>query len=70
MIVSLVLDFTQSDYSWRGAMLVCGLVATLVGLYLLPTLKHHRTIVYFLFLFPLLFTFAVTVVIPLVLGIG
>ena len=36
----------------------------------LTTKKHHRKIVYFIFLFPLLFTFLVTVIFPLVLGIG
>lgn len=70
MIVSLGMDFTHDGNPYRGAMLVCGMVIFFVGLYLFPTLRHHRAIVYFIFLFPLLFTFAVTVVIPLVLGIG
>ena len=38
-------------------------------MYLFPTLKHHRSIVNFIFVFPLLFTFAVTVIIPLCLGV-
>ncbi len=54
----------------RGAMFVCGIVLLVVGLYLFPTLKHHRAIINILFLFPLLFAFAVTVIIPLFLGIG
>jgi raffinose/stachyose/melibiose transport system permease protein len=54
----------------RGAMFVCGIILFFVGLYLFPTLKHHRTIINVIFLFPLLFAFAVTVIIPLVLGIG
>ena len=54
----------------RGAMFVLGIILCIVGLYLFPTLKHHRTIINIIFLFPLLFAFAVTVIIPLILGIG
>ncbi len=67
---ALILDFTKSGASYRGALLLIGMVALLAGIYFYPTLKHHRTMVYIVFLFPLLFAFAVTVVIPLVLGIG
>lgn len=70
MIFALVCDFAKNGNSFRGAALVIGLLLTLLGLYLYPTLKHHRAIIYFIFLFPLLFTFAVTVIIPLCLGIG
>ena len=38
-------------------------------MYFFPTVEHHRSIINFIFLFPLLFTFAVTVIIPLCLGI-
>ena len=54
----------------RGAMFVCGIILFFVGLYLFPTLKYHRAIINIIFLFPLLFAFAVTVIIPLFLGIG
>ena len=54
----------------RGAMFVCGIILFFVGLYLFPTLKYHRAIINVIFLFPLLFAFAVTVIIPLFLGIG
>lgn len=70
LIWSLALDFQKSEFSGRGLMLVVGMVAFFIGLYLYPTQKHHRKIVYFIFLFPLLFTFFVTVIIPLILGIG
>ena len=69
-IFSLILDFTGSKATYRGNLLILGMVLFFLGLYLLPSKKHHRKIVYFLFLFPLLFTFAVTVIIPLILGIG
>ena len=69
MVSSLVLAFSGSSAPYRGALLVVGLAATIIGLYLFPTLKHHRKIIYILFLFPLLFTFLVTVIIPLCLGI-
>ncbi len=69
LIAALAMDFTGSKSTARGPLLVIGIIAFFVGLYLFPTLKHHRKIVYFIFLFPLLFTFVVTVIIPLVLGI-
>ena len=69
-IYTLILDFTGSKATYRGNLLILGIVLFFLGLYLLPSKKHHRKIVYFLFLFPLLFTFAVTVIIPLILGIG
>ena len=50
-------------------MLIIGAIAILVGLYFFPTIKNHRKIINFLFVFPLLFTFVVTVIIPLVLGV-
>ena len=70
MVFALFLDITGSSASYRGTLLILGLVAFFAGLYLWPTKKNHRKIIYFIFLFPLLFTFAVTVIIPLVLGIG
>lgn len=69
-IYTLILDFTGSKATYRGNLLILGMVLFFLGLYLLPSKKNHRKIVYFLFLFPLLFTFAVTVIIPLILGIG
>lgn len=70
LVAALAMDFMGTGFSGRGALLIFGIIAFFAGLYLFPTLKHHRKIVYFIFLFPLLFTFAVTVIIPLVLGIG
>ena len=70
LVGALIVDIIGSDFSLRGAMLICGIVGILAGMYFYPTQKNHRTIVYVIFLFPLLFTFAVTVIIPLVLGIG
>ncbi len=69
-IYTMILDFTGSKATYRGNLLILGVVLFFLGLYILPSKKHHRKIVYFLFLFPLLFTFAVTVIIPLILGIG
>ena len=65
---SLYLDFTGSVLTTRGPMLVIGAAAVLFGLYLFPTVEHHRAIVNFIFLFPLLFTFVITVILPLCLG--
>lgn len=69
LAVALFLDFTGSDASFRGPLLILGAITMLVGLYFFPTVEHHRTIINIIFLFPLLFAFAVTVIIPLVLGI-
>ena len=69
LVVSLALDFMGSKAGYRGALLVIGIIGIIVGLYILPTLKYHRTLVYVIFLFPLLFAFAVTVIIPLFLGL-
>lgn len=66
---SLFLDFSGSGASYRGMLLIVGAIAVLCGMYFFPTMTRHRGIVNILFLFPLLFTFAVTVIIPLALGI-
>jgi raffinose/stachyose/melibiose transport system permease protein len=50
-------------------MLVIGAVCVLLGVYFFPTLRYHKAIINVLFLFPLLFAFAITVIIPLLLGI-
>jgi raffinose/stachyose/melibiose transport system permease protein len=70
LIWSLYLDFSKSAAPFRGATLIIGIIGIVLGLYFFPTLKYHRTIINILFLFPLLFAFAVTVIIPLFLGIG
>ena len=69
-ITSLIMDFSGSDNTYRGAMLVAGMLLILAGMFTFPSLKYHRTMVNIVFLFPLLFTFAITVIIPLILGIG
>ena len=71
MLVGLYLAISKTDaLGIRGMLLIIGCVVFFVGLYFFPTLKHHRGIINFMFLFPLLFAFAVTVIIPLILGIG
>ncbi len=69
LIASLVMDFSGGGSPVRGPFLVIGMVAILLGMYLFPTLKYHRRLIYIIFLFPLLFTFVITVIIPLCLGI-
>lgn len=69
LVAALVMDFSGSGNPLRGALLILGAIAFLFGLYFIPTVEHHRSIINFIFLFPLLFTFAVTVIIPLLLGI-
>ena len=69
LVAALALDFMGTKASYRGALLVIGIIGVVVGMYILPTLKYHRTLVYIVFLFPLLFAFVVTVIIPLFLGL-
>ena len=77
LIAALWMDFSKTylilnigfDIGLRGLFLVLGAICILAGLYFIPTQFHHRGIINFLFLFPLLFTFAVTVIIPMFVGI-
>ena len=69
LAAALFMDFSGSGSPVRGPLLILGAVVFLFGLYLFPTVEHHRSIINFIFLFPLLFTFAVTVIIPLLLGV-
>lgn len=68
MAVALYMDFTKSNNSMRGALLIIGLVMVIVGVYFFPTAKH-RMVINVLFLLPLVFTFLVTVILPFVCGI-
>ncbi len=68
-ILALIQDISGSGAAWRGAAIIVGVLAILLGLYLFPTLKYHRAIINFIFVFPLLLCFAVTVLIPLALGV-
>ena len=69
LAAALIQDISGSGAGWRGPALIIGAIGILLGMYLFPTLKHHRSIVNFIFVFPLLFTFVVTVIIPLCLGV-
>lgn len=68
IVFALYLDFSQSENSIRGLILIVGAAVALLGIYSFPT-KKHREIINFLFLFPLVFSFLVTVIIPFVCGV-
>ena len=73
LIAALYMDFAKKyvklgSFEIRGACLVCGALLVLAGIYYIPTILHHRAIINCIFLFPLLFTFAVTVIIPMFVG--
>lgn len=75
LVLALIFDFMKISIpilgiELRGAFLVIGAIGIFVGLYFFPTETHHRNIINVIFLFPLLFAFAVTVIIPLILGVG
>jgi raffinose/stachyose/melibiose transport system permease protein len=69
LVWALVQDFMGTKAGYRGPLLFIGIVAIMVGLYTLPSIKYHRKLIHIVFLFPLLFAFAVTVIIPLFLGL-
>ena len=74
MLAALWMDFSKNyvaigSFELRGAFLVIGALMVLAGIYFIPTVLHHRAIINFIFLFPLIFTFVVTVIIPMFVGI-
>ena len=78
LIAALWMDFSKpyivihvgsAKVALRGMFLVVGALMVLAGMYFIPTVMHHRAIINFIFLFPLIFTFAVTVIIPMFVGI-
>jgi len=68
VIIALIMDFSRSENPMRGALLIIGMVMVLAGFYFMPS-KNHKKIINVLFLFPLLFAFTVTVLIPFVCGV-
>ncbi|KIR02800.1 Multiple sugar ABC transporter, membrane-spanning permease protein MsmF [Lachnospiraceae bacterium TWA4] len=68
IVAALVMDFSGNKFSGRGAILIGGIIVALVGMYLVPTTKYHKKMINFIFVFPLVFAFLVTVIIPLLLG--
>ncbi len=68
LIYALFLDFTGSEDKFRGAWLMLGVLLIGFGIYYIPT-KKHRRIINVLFLFPMIFTFFITVLLPFALGI-
>lgn len=68
MAISLYLDISMNKNNSRGRMLILGAISVILGIYAFPT-KKHKVIVNVLFLFPLMFAFAVTVLIPFISGI-
>ena len=75
-VAALWMDITKTylvinigiDIKLRGVCFILGALLFAYGFYLFPTEKHKRTI-NILFLFPLLFTFAVTVIVPMFVGV-
>ena len=67
-IYALILDFTKATGELRGYILILGLILLILGVFKMPHKKHTK-IVNMVFLFPMVFTFAVTVIIPFVLGV-
>ncbi len=60
---------TMTLYNMRGIIIIISLAFILTGIFFAQTRKR-RTVVNILFLFPLIFTFLITVILPFILGIG
>ena len=67
-IYALILDLTGATGELRGYILILGVILLILGVFKMPHKKHTK-IVNMVFLFPMVFTFAVTVIIPFILGI-
>ena len=67
-IYALTLDLTGATGELRGYILILGVILLILGVFKMPHKKHTK-IVNMVFLFPMVFTFAVTVIIPFILGI-
>ena len=67
-IYALILDFTKATGELRGYILILGLILLILGVFKFPHKKHTK-IVNMVFLFPMVFTFAVTVIIPFIFGV-
>lgn len=68
MALALYMDFSGSGNTNRGNLLIIGVLCLALGLYFLPT-KKHRMIINILFLFPLVFSFVITVLLPFFCGV-
>ncbi|HOV40278.1 MAG TPA: sugar ABC transporter permease [Oscillospiraceae bacterium] len=67
-IISLFLLLGKSENPYKGLLLVLGLLLAGGGIFKFP-FKKHKSIMNIVFLFPMLFTFALTVLVPFVIGI-
>lgn len=68
IVLAFVFIFSNSASNFRAPLLIIGFLLTFFGIFKLPS-KKHKHVMNIVFLFPLLFTFGVTVIIPFVVGI-
>ncbi len=68
MVAMIIMSISGFEGNIRGYLIVLGLLMFLLGIFKYPT-KHHTKVVNIVFVFPMIFTFAVTVFIPFILGI-
>lgn len=66
--LAIAFDITGSKSNIRGYILIIGILIILIALCNYPTKKHSK-IINMVFLFPMLFTFFITVLFPFALGI-
>lgn len=68
LLCFLYLGFTESESNLRGFVMISGAFLLSFGLYLYPT-KYHKNIINMIFLFPLIFTLLLTVIVPFIFGV-
>lgn len=67
-VIALILDFSGNKSEMRGYLLIAGALLLILGVLRFP-FKKHKKMVNIVFLFPMVFSFAVTVLVPFALGI-
>lgn len=68
ILFSFYLAFAKIYFANRGLILILSFIIFIFGIYYLPT-KKHSIIINVLFVFPVVFTFVITVILPFTLGV-
>ena len=67
-IISLIMVFSGGKNDLRGVVFLIGICMTIFGIFKFPNV-YHTKIVNIVFIFPMVFTFFITVLLPFILGI-
>ena len=67
-VIALIMVFSGGKSNLRGILFIAGICLSILGILKFPN-AHHTKIVNVIFIFPMVFTFFVTVLLPFMLGI-